>query len=285
VLTSIRNVARKDFRSRYFSSDQAEHQQADSPDIFYQFNSRGFRDTEWPADCGNAVWCIGDSETLGTGVAQDQTWPAQLCQLLDRPTINISMQKASNYWIERQCQLLFEEIVNSDLVIQWSFIARSELSLIEAKHQELINLYATIKEPKWPEIKSFEDFTRLDTAIQQAVTADLYYAEISAMTNPGESAQLHFNPDLLLDLNGANKLIEFVTAVEQARGTNRIVHAVVPQFADADECEYIYRKLDLLGINYIPEYIAIDYGRDGRHSGPATFKMFAETVINSMISK
>ena len=285
MLVSIRNVSRKDYKSKYFSSDQPEYQQADGPDVFYQFNSRGFRDTEWPADCSNAIWCIGDSETLGTGVAQNHTWPSQLCQLANRPTVNISMQKASNYWIERQCQLLFAEVNHSDIVIQWSFIARCELALVEAKHLELVNLYTAIKDPKWPAIKSFDDFTNLSADIQQIVTTDLYYAEISAMTNPGESAQLHFNPDLVMDLNGANKLIEFIAGLEDARRDNRIIHAFVPQFADGSESEHIYRALDRLGVNYIPEYIAIDYGRDGRHSGPDTFKMFAETVINSMISK
>ena len=35
--------------------------------VSYQFNSRGFRDNEWPADIHNSIWCFGDSFTVGLG--------------------------------------------------------------------------------------------------------------------------------------------------------------------------------------------------------------------------
>ena len=35
--------------------------------VSYQYNSRGYRDHEWPDDLQNAVWCIGDSFTVGIG--------------------------------------------------------------------------------------------------------------------------------------------------------------------------------------------------------------------------
>ena len=35
--------------------------------VEYCYNSRGYRDQEWPADLSNAIWCIGDSFTVGIG--------------------------------------------------------------------------------------------------------------------------------------------------------------------------------------------------------------------------
>ncbi len=43
--------------------------------IDYRYNSRGFRDQEWPQDLASAIWCLGDSFTVGLGSRFEQTWP------------------------------------------------------------------------------------------------------------------------------------------------------------------------------------------------------------------
>ena len=45
--------------------------------VSYNHNSRGFRDSEWP-DSGkelqDAVWCVGDSFTVGLGSPANHMW-------------------------------------------------------------------------------------------------------------------------------------------------------------------------------------------------------------------
>ena len=52
--------------------------------IEYVYNSRGFRDAEWPEsvdELRNAIWCIGDSFTVGLGSPLAHTWPYLLQQI------------------------------------------------------------------------------------------------------------------------------------------------------------------------------------------------------------
>jgi hypothetical protein len=62
--------------------------------ITYAFNSHGFRTQEFdqPAD---AV-CFGCSYTMGTGLFQHHTWPAQLTEISGLTTINLGHAGSSN---------------------------------------------------------------------------------------------------------------------------------------------------------------------------------------------
>ena len=46
--------------------------------ISYKYNSKGFRDVEWPLDFSNWICCIGDSYTEGLGQPFEETWPQML---------------------------------------------------------------------------------------------------------------------------------------------------------------------------------------------------------------
>ena len=81
--------------------------------IEYRYNSRGFRDAEWPEDINdlkNATWCIGDSFTVGIGSPLKHTWPYILQQQTGCRVINISMDGASNEWMARKCSTLLKII-------------------------------------------------------------------------------------------------------------------------------------------------------------------------------
>jgi hypothetical protein len=95
--------------------------------IDYCYNSRGFRDQEWPHDPGSATWCIGDSFTVGIGSAFDDTWPQKLSQHLNCRTINVSMDGASNDWIARQACAVYTELEPGVMVLMWSYLHRREL--------------------------------------------------------------------------------------------------------------------------------------------------------------
>lgn len=90
--------------------------------ISYCYNSRGFRDQEWPRDLDSAVWCLGDSFTTGLGAPAAHTWPQRLAQR----TVNISMDGASNNWIARRACDVYSAVQPRTLVIMWSYLHRRE---------------------------------------------------------------------------------------------------------------------------------------------------------------
>ena len=94
--------------------------------ITYQFNSRGFRDNEWPADLDNAIWCFGDSFTVGMGQPFDEIWPQLLEKQTGIRTVNVSMNGASNDWISRKVVDLITAVTPPIIFIQWSFLHRRE---------------------------------------------------------------------------------------------------------------------------------------------------------------
>lgn len=98
--------------------------------IEYEYNSRGFRDAEWPpslTDLQNCIWCVGDSFTVGIGSPQSHTWPARLSHAANCRTINISLDGGSNTWIARTCERIVQEINPKRLVVMWSYTERREL--------------------------------------------------------------------------------------------------------------------------------------------------------------
>jgi hypothetical protein len=108
--------------------DDKDHFRNYKKKITYQYNSRGFRDYEWPNNLQDAIWCIGDSFTVGMGQPVEERWPVLLQKHTGIKTINISMDGASNDWITRKALYVLENIDPHYVVIQWSYIPRRELS-------------------------------------------------------------------------------------------------------------------------------------------------------------
>lgn len=97
--------------------------------ISYEYNSKGYRDAEWPetlSDLKESVWCFGDSYTFGLGSPKEHTWPSILEKEINTRCINISMDGASNEWISRKAIKVMELIQPKKIVIQWSFVHRTE---------------------------------------------------------------------------------------------------------------------------------------------------------------
>jgi hypothetical protein len=98
--------------------------------IEYVYNSRGFRDQEWPNtldELKNAIWCFGDSFTVGVGQPFEHTWPQVLSKRLGCKIINVSLDGASNDWIARKVLRVINEIDPKNIVILWSYTHRTEL--------------------------------------------------------------------------------------------------------------------------------------------------------------
>jgi hypothetical protein len=119
----------------YYSDDSPElcpnleHFWAYPHAIDYKFNSRGFRDNEWPDSVNElqqAIWCVGDSATVGVANPVEHTWVNLLSQRTGRRTINVSMTGASNTWIARRAVEILQQIQPGHVVVQWSFFSRRE---------------------------------------------------------------------------------------------------------------------------------------------------------------
>lgn len=94
--------------------------------IDYKYNSRGFRDQEWPDDLKSAVWCLGDSFTVGVGSCFAHTWPQVLSQHSQHRVINVSTDGASNEWIARTACDAYDLAGPSRMVVMWSYLHRRE---------------------------------------------------------------------------------------------------------------------------------------------------------------
>ena len=117
--------------------------------ITYNYNSRGFRDQEWPiglAELKDAVWCIGDSFTVGLGSPIAHTWVTRLAARSGRRIINVSMDGASNEWIARRAQAVATAVNPGNLVIMWSYVHRREHKnhLLSDEHRRLPNVKSTV---------------------------------------------------------------------------------------------------------------------------------------------
>lgn len=120
-------------------------------EVSYTFNSRGFRDAEWPEtidELKEAIWCVGDSFTFAVGAPVHHNWPTILQSKINRRCINISMCGASNEWILRKARRIAEEINPLAIVTHLSYTHRGERdshTLSDEKRRMHIK-YATVDE-------------------------------------------------------------------------------------------------------------------------------------------
>ena len=115
--------------------------------IEYVYNSRGFRDLEWPDDVSDAIWCVGDSFTVGLGSPAEHTWPCLLRHRVPYPVINISMDGASNNWIARMSNIIRAGVKPRAIIHQWSYAHRREKDSNESDDKRRIwNVWATVEQ-------------------------------------------------------------------------------------------------------------------------------------------
>jgi len=105
-----------------------DHYLSYTKDISYRYNSRGFRDHEWPEDLSDVVWCVGDSFTVGIGQPFEETWPQLLGKKLGKTCLNIGEDGCANdtmaLRIQEICKLHSPKLV----VVMWSYFARRRMN-------------------------------------------------------------------------------------------------------------------------------------------------------------
>ena len=104
--------------------------------ITYQYNSRGFRDAEWPEDLSDVVWCLGDSFTVGIGQPYEETWPKILEKRTGKRCLNLGEDECSNDTIALRTKTITEQYQPKIIIIMWSYLQRRRKNNINVKHDK-----------------------------------------------------------------------------------------------------------------------------------------------------
>lgn len=253
--------------------------------VDYFYNRWGLRDDEWPQthdDLQKAVWCIGDSFTVGVGQPFEHIWPQKLSKRIDLRTINVSKDGASNGWISRAAIEIISKYQPKNIVIMWSYLHRRPHmpnSLPDPKHiltqPNWKQCYDRKKLPGQPECHSLADFRKLPQDTQDFVIAQIGE---EAWTRDLTKTQ-HFIRSTNED--DIDYFTECVNLVETHRTNTNIIHAVIPGFAPRD---WISRAMQVLqACCHIPYTEQLDTARDGHHFDCITADWITEEIVPHLI--
>lgn len=236
--------------------------------VKYNFNSRGFRDSEWPGNLSTVTWCLGDSFTLGIGSPVEHTWPQQLNQ----PCVNVSMDGASNAWIARQaCSIL--QLQPRNMIIVWSFLERRE-----DVDTALNDLDRRLPGQVLSESDHFDHFLQCYHTVQaNQGNTNIVHAFIPGHypVNNTTASQLWHSiaePSWGACPASAQELTQLPDFVQQELDQ---VHGCWQKLSSAVAYHSLYQQLN----NCLGEITQLDLARDGFHFDIITARAFATEVL------
>jgi hypothetical protein len=240
--------------------------------IEYVYNSRGFRDREWPDSIdqlSDAVWCIGDSFTAGIGSPVEHTWPFLLSQRLDRQTINVSMDGASNAWIERYATQIQQQVKPKNMVIMWSYLHRRENSRIQlSSEQQRLHFERTSNKQDIDHFKSVVDKVNSQSAVVNFTVPRF---------SPFYEIDLDIK-DTWADLTGS------INGVPQSQDElSMLANPMLREKSiDWERLENLLALKKILNHNKITEVYNLDYARDGHHFDQVTAHWVVDRIIDQL---
>ena len=234
--------------------------------VEYHYNSRGFRDSEWPEDLSQVIWCVGDSFTVGIGSSLEHTWPYILQQRTGRRTINVSLDGASNNWIARTAVAILSKFSTANMVVQWSFLHRRELDLEPILERKFHDFYNTVRDPSWPDCGSIKDFDNLPDHIKSEITQD----------HPGWPIVVHGDDSLIHYTRSTDE--EDIVNTQQclAQLADHVIHTAIPNWAPLSS--------ELNFHNVIPTK-QLDHARDKFHYDILTSTALVNNIIAVLQSR
>jgi len=278
VLPDLRILTRANYVGNYSGLDdpticpKQDHFQAYPHHVDYHYNSRGFRDQEWPdtfEELQNATWCIGDSFTAGLGVPIEHTWPARLAQHVGR-TINVSMDGASNNWIARQAEEILKTGCPTRMVIHWSYSHRRELPLKPLLDGIWQEFYNNVRGNDWPDCVSSDNLDQLPVAVRTQLEQQERFAYWSRDYDLDTMRKLHqANTTVEQDLLNTQHCIDQVCKYSNTT----IVHSFIPKWHSESAALEFYSMLR------IPEFAQLDWARDAHHYDIKTADYFVAQVL------
>lgn len=236
-------------------------------EITYSYNSRGFRDQEWPDNVQvlrDAIWCIGDSFTVGVGSPLEYSWPFQLSKITSQRVINVSMDGASNEWIARTTEKIIQAVRPDKIVIMWSYTHRRE-------HQDslLNDEDRRIRSGKTTAAEDWKNFLNC-------------YEKINSICDPIHFAIPKFHIDLL-DINVCWENIKGPDWPIRPPGTLAELHALPLNILT--EIDTLHRCLDKIQQLLSTDVVFIDQkdlARDGYHFDLITAEWVAATAAHKL---
>jgi len=244
-------------------------------EVSYQYNSRGFRDDEWPDDLQNAIWCVGDSFTVGLGCPQEHTWPSLLKSKLGVNCINLGLDGGSNAWMCRKIHRLLEAVEPKVIVVQWSFLHRSEhantdlndeLRRIEYVLDDMFDLYVKM----FDGIKAIEQ-SKKSTQIIHSFIPDCY-----------ENCQIDQEMQKLWNQLRGESWSQYPKDLAEFNCINELTRSELGSYYDKFD-RYFHAEQVRTQIQSIPEIKKLDLARDGFHYDIVTARDFVEKLA-SLIS-
>lgn len=275
----------QDLSVDYQDPDTAEH--CDDIDHFrqypykinYCYNSRGYRDAEWPTDLASAVWCFGDSFTVGIGSPVEHTWPRILQQRLNQRTINISMMGASNNWICRKVLQVLQHVGPVRCVIQWSYLHRREKDEITVRNELWRTFYKNIKDSSWPDCANYWQIDCLPTHIQKEITEDFECSWQKTIYDDGrcydDDRRLHFcDSTVQQDINNTLDCMDLVS-----QASPNAIHSFIPNFADVESLPLFEAQLKTKNLRWITQQPVLDLARDSIHYDIKTAELLVDRML------
>ena len=236
--------------------------------VIYNYNSRGFRDSNWP-DSGkelqNAIWCIGDSFTVGLGSPENHMWVNILQERINKRCINVSLDGASNHWMARKTLAILKEIQPKFIIIHWSFFTRGEMPGQDLDdEQRRLNFYDLDLTSEQLLVNFIELVQSVEQAKQDTTIIHSFIPSWSIGTG-GTSVQEIWNR-----LRGSNW---------PTNPTNQITDAAKEELQRFGYGEFFKLYCDLLdNITYVPELNILDLARDGFHYDKVTATNFVDRL-------
>jgi hypothetical protein len=255
-------------------------------EIQYTYNSRGFRDKEWPSqieELKGSVWCIGDSATTGIGVPQDQMWTTILSKKIQSRIINIGMTGASNDWIHRKSMEVMNEISPKILIIQWSYLESYELNVEEELTRRFSMFYNSIKDDSWPDCPTFSDYHTLPEYIR-------IECETAHTIDPGLDWRVTFNEHDVKRFCSSDtyeedvmRTIRYIKSLsEYATKESRIIHIHPAKFINKKSEKLFTREISNISCETIPKMETIDWARDYYHYGLLSAQKFVDDIVQKI---
>lgn len=125
--------------------------------VSYKYNSKGFRDEEWPDDLSDVLWCVGDSFTVGMGQPYEEIWPRLLERKTGKRCLNIGVSGTSNDSIAIRVKQIAEKYPQENILVMWSYLHRRRSKKGTELHYNKDNDYID-------DVKNFaENFKRIDS--------------------------------------------------------------------------------------------------------------------------
>ena len=148
-----------------------DHYLSYTKNISYRYNSRGFRDHEWPEDLSDVVWCVGDSFTVGIGQPFEETWPQMLESKLGKRCINVGEDGCSNDTMSLRIQEICKSYTPKLIVVMWSHLQRRRVNDENVHHNK--NDFSNSRDLK-NFIKNYKLCANVQTDIIHSIIPDVF---------------------------------------------------------------------------------------------------------------